>query len=108
METALPGLRRGVAAPEEEGLWSSLRMVRVGTRSVRRLCAVFGVPTLVRPFSSPEERRASGLVRDAALLYSLKFCPKLYVMTFGKLGGLRTKALGSYVTTWEAFEVWLI
>ena len=78
METALPGLRRGVAAPEE-GL-SSLRMVRVGTRSVRRLWAVFGVPTLVRPFSSPEERRASGLVRDAALLLchhaALKFCPK--------------------------------
>ena len=80
IETALPGLRRGVALPE--GL-SSLRMVRVGTRSVRRLWAVFGVPTLVRPFSSPGGR-ASGLVRDAGRNFVQN-----NVMAFGK--GRRTK-----------------
>ena len=69
IDTALPGLRRGVAVPDA-GL-SSRRMVRVGTRSVRRLCAVLGVPNCVRPFSSPGGR-ASGLEQDAAwYAYSL-------------------------------------
>lgn len=44
-----PGERRGVGRPPS---LSSLRMVRVGTRSVRRLWAEEGVPGM-RPSQSP-------------------------------------------------------